>query len=160
MRVEPMTDAHASQVLAIYRSGIDEGDATFETLAPEWAEFSAARLPAHRLVATDQGRVLGWVAASAVSSRCVYAGVVEHSVYVDPEARGLGVGRTLLRALINSTERAGIWTIQSGVFPENAASLALHRSEGFREVGVRHRIGQHHGRWRDVVLIERRSTAI
>jgi L-amino acid N-acyltransferase YncA len=160
MHVEPMTGAHAAGVLAIYQAGIDEGDATFETVAPPWPEFSAARLPAHRFVAMDEGRILGWVAASAVSSRCVYAGVVEHSVYVDPASRGLGVGRALLRALISSTEGAGIWTIQSGVFPENSASLALHRSEGFREVGIRERLGQHHGRWRDVVLIERRSTAI
>ena len=160
MQIEPMTDAHASAVLAIYQAGIDEGDATFETEAPSWPVFTAARLPAHRFVATDHGRVLGWVAASAVSDRCVYAGVVEHSVYVDRAARGLGVGRDLLRALIASTERAGIWTIQSGIFPENAASLALHRSAGFREVGLRERIGQQHGRWRDVIFIERRSAAI
>ena len=160
MQIEPMTDAHASAVLAIYQAGIDEGDATFETEAPSWPDFTAARLPAHRFVATDHGRVLGWVAASAVSDRCVYAGVVEHSVYVDRAARGLGVGRDLLRALIASTERAGIWTIQSGVFPENAASLALHRSAGFRDVGLRERIGQQHGRWRDVIFIERRSAAI
>jgi L-amino acid N-acyltransferase YncA len=160
MQIEAMTDAHASAVLAIYQAGIEEGDATFEIEAPSWPEFSAARLPAHRYVATEQGRVLGWVAASAVSGRCVYAGVVEHSVYVDQAARGRGVGRDLLRALIASTEQAGIWTIQSGIFPENSASLALHRSAGFREVGTRERIGQQHGRWRDVVLIERRSAAI
>jgi L-amino acid N-acyltransferase YncA len=160
VQIEPMTDAHAAAVLAIYQAGIDEGDATFETGAPPWPEFTAARLPAHRFVATDLGRVLGWVAASAVSGRCVYAGVVEHSVYVDRAARGRGVGRDLLRVLIGSTERAGIWTIQSGIFPENAASLALHRSVGFREVGLRERIGQQHGRWRDVILIERRSAAI
>jgi L-amino acid N-acyltransferase YncA len=160
LRIEPMTDAHAGAVLAIYQAGIDEGDATFETQAPAWEAFTAARLPAHRYVATGTGRVLGWVAASAVSGRCVYAGVVEHSVYVDQAARGLGVGRSLLRALIGSTETAGIWTIQSSIFPENTASLALHRSAGFREVGRRERIGRHHGRWRDTILIERRSRAI
>jgi L-amino acid N-acyltransferase YncA len=160
VRIEPMTDAHAAAVLAIYQAGIDEGDATFETRAPAWEAFTAARLPAHRHVATDAGRVLGWVAASAASDRCVYAGVVEHSVYVDAAARGLGVGRDLLKALISSTEAAGIWTIQSGLFPENTASRALHRSAGFREVGRRERIGQHHGRWRDTILIERRSPAI
>ena len=106
------------------------------------------------------GEVMGWVAVSAVSSRCVYAGVVEHSVYVHPAARGQGVGRRLLDALIASTEAAGIWTIQSGIFPENAASAALHRAAGFRVVGTRERIGRHHGRWRDVVLIEWRSPAI
>jgi L-amino acid N-acyltransferase YncA len=160
MRIEPMSDAHASAVLAIYQAGIDDGNATFETLAPAWEAFAAARLPAHKYVAIDRDCVLGWVAASAVSDRCVYSGVVEHSVYVDPAARGLGVGRSLLQALISSTEQAGIWTIQSGIFPENTASRALHRSAGFREVGVRERIGQQHGRWRDVVLIERRSPAI
>ena len=160
MLVEPMTDAHAAAVLAIYQSGIDEGNATFETQLPAWEAFSAARLPGHRFVATERYRVVGWVAAAAVSRRRVYAGVVEHSVYVDPRARGRGVGRKLLDALIASTESAGIWTIQSGIFPENTASLRLHRSAGFRQIGVRERIAQHHGRWRDVVLIERRSPAI
>ena len=101
--------------------------------------------------------VVGWVAAVPVSERCVYAGVVEHSVYVHPDARGRGVGSALLRSLIASTEAAGIWTIQSGVFPENTASLALHERAGFRRVGTRERLGRHHGRWRDVVLLERRS---
>lgn len=160
MRIEPMTGAHAGAVLAIYQAGIDEGNATFETAAPAWEAFTAARLLAHRYIATNAGRVLGWVAASAVSGRGVYAGVVEHSVYVDPAARGLGVGRTLLAALISSTEAAGVWTIQSSLFPENTASRALHRSSGFREVGRRERIGQHHGRWRDTILIERRSPAL
>jgi L-amino acid N-acyltransferase YncA len=160
MLVEPMTDAHGRAVLAIYQAGIDEGDATFETQAPGWDDFTAARLRDHRYVATDAGRVLGWVGASPVSGRRVYAGVVEHSVYVDPAARGLGAGRALLRALVSSTEAAGIWTIQSSIFPENTASLALHRSAGFREVGRRERIGRHHGRWRDTILIERRSPAI
>jgi L-amino acid N-acyltransferase YncA len=160
MLIEPMADVHGRAVLAIYQAGIDEGDATFETRAPSWEDFTAARLRAHRYVATDDGRVLGWVAASPVSGRSVYAGVVEHSVYVDPAARGLGVGRGLLRALISSTEAAGIWTIQSSIFPENIASLALHRSAGFREVGRRERIGRHHGWWRDTILIERRSQAI
>jgi phosphinothricin acetyltransferase len=160
MRIEPMTDAHAGAVLAIYQAGIDEGDATFETRAPSWEAFTAAKLPAHSYVATDDGRVLGWLAASAVSDRPVYAGVIEHSVYVDPAARGRGIGMKLIQALITSTEAAGIWTIQSGIFPENTASLALHRSAGFREVGMRERIGQQHGRWRDVILLERRSARI
>ncbi len=155
-----MTDAHATAVLAIYQAGIDEGNATFETRAPAWPEFTAARLPGHRLVATAAGQVTGWVAASPVSGRCVYAGVVEHSVYVHPAARGKGTGRALLGALIACTEAAGIWTIQSGIFPENAVSLALHQAGRFRVVGIRERIGQHHGRWRDVVLIERRSPVV
>ncbi|HTA07047.1 MAG TPA: GNAT family N-acetyltransferase [Streptosporangiaceae bacterium] len=161
MQIEPMTDRHATPVLAIYQAGMDEGNATFETCAPGWDDFRAARLPGHRFVATDTvGTVLGWVAASAVSDRCVYAGVIEHSVYVRPDARGRGVGHQLLDTLIRSTETAGIWTIQSGIFPENTASLALHARAGFRTVGIRERIGCHHGRWRDVLLIERRSQAI
>jgi L-amino acid N-acyltransferase YncA len=156
-----MTPAHSSAVLAIYGAGIDEGNATFETTPPTWAEFDSSKLAGHRFVALDaSGTVLGWIAVAAVSDRCAYAGVVEHSVYVAPAARGLGVGRSLLEALIASTEAAGIWTIQSGIFAENAASVALHRATGFREVGRRERIGQHHGNWRDVLLVERRSPTI
>jgi phosphinothricin acetyltransferase len=160
VRMAPMTEDHAGPVLEIYRLGIATGDATFETEPPTWAAFTAGRLPEHRLVALDGDRVLGWAACSAVSDRCVYAGVVEHSVYVHPGARGRGVGRALLRALIDSTERAGVWTIQSGIFPENAASLALHRACGFRTVGIREKLGRHHGVWRDVVLLERRSPTV
>ncbi|WP_244180254.1 GNAT family N-acetyltransferase [Amycolatopsis pretoriensis] len=161
VRVVAMTDNHADQVLAIYQAGLDTGQASFETTAPAWEAWDAAHLPEHRLVALDPaGRVIGWAAASAVSSRCVYAGVVEHSVYVDPAAQGRGVGQALLAALIDSTEDAGIWTIQSGVFPENTASRELHRRAGFREIGVRERVGQHHGVWRDVVMIERRSSRV
>lgn len=158
--LEPMRPEHAERVLAIYRAGIDTGNATFETEPPTWEAFDRARLPEHRFVALDDGHVVGWVAASPVSDRCVYAGVVEHSVYVDPAARGRGIGRALLEALIASTEAAGVWTIQSGVFPENRASLALHRTLGFREVGVRERIGRRDGVWRDVVLLERRSPSV
>jgi len=139
--VRAMSDEAAATVLAIYEAGLDTG-------------------LAHRHVAVDTaGTVVGWVAASPVSTRPVYAGagVVEHSVYVHPDAKGRGIGRLLLETLIASTEAAGIWTIQSGVFPENAASLALHARVGFRVVGTRERIGQHHGRWREVVFIERRS---
>ncbi|WP_145797617.1 GNAT family N-acetyltransferase [Kitasatospora atroaurantiaca] len=156
-----MAAGHAEQVLAIYRAGIDEGNATFETAVPTWEAFDAARPAEHRFVAFDRDeRVLGWVAASRVSDRCAYAGVVEHSVYVHPDARGRGVARALLEALIDSTQAAGIWTIQSGIFPENTASLALHRRAGFRVVGTRERIGRHHGVWRDVVLVERRSPIV
>lgn len=162
VQIEPMTARHAGQVLAIYQAGIDEGDATFETAAPSWDEFDRSRLPGHRYVAVDpaSGTVLGWVAASPVSRRAVYEGVVEHSVYVHPAARGRRIGKLLLRALIASTETAGIWTIQSGIFPENAASVALHEACGFRVVGRRYRLGRHHRRWRDVLLLERRSSAI
>jgi phosphinothricin acetyltransferase len=156
-----MSAEHADAVVAIYRAGIDEGDATFETTAPSWRAFDAAKLPRHRFVALGEGgAVLGWVAVSRVSGRPVYAGVVEHSVYVAPAARGRGVAARLLSALVESTEAAGIWTIQAGIFPENTASLALHERVGFRVVGVRERVGRHHGRWRDVVLVERRSPAV
>lgn len=161
VELAPMTKEHAEAVLRIYRLGIEGGEATFETRPPTWEAFDAARRPEHRLVALDDSRsVVGWVAVSSVSSRPVYAGVVEHSVYVDPAASGRGVGRALLRALIASTEAAGIWTIQSAVFPSNVASLALHASEGFRVVGTRERIARQDGVWRDVVLIERRSPVV
>jgi phosphinothricin acetyltransferase len=161
IRIVPMDHTHAEAVLDIYRLGIDGGQATFETEPPAWDRFDATRLPGHRFVAVDDGdRVLGWVACTAVSQRDVYAGVVEHSVYVHPGARGMGLGKTLLRALIDSTETAGIWTIQSAVFPENTTSLAAHAAVGFRVVGTRERLGRQHGHWRDVVLIERRSSAL
>jgi L-amino acid N-acyltransferase YncA/precorrin-6B methylase 2 len=158
--IRPMRAADADGVLAVYQAGLDTGQASFETAVPAWEAFDAAKLPLHRHVAADAGtgRVLGWVAVSPVSGRCVYAGVVEHSVYVHPGHLGRGIGRALLSALIASSQDAGIWTVQSGVFPENTASLRLHERAGFRVVGVRERVGCHHGRWRDVVLIERRST--
>ncbi|MBQ0894834.1 N-acetyltransferase [Micromonospora sp. U56] len=159
--VRAMVASDADRVLAIYQAGLDAGNASFETTTPTWAAFDVAKLPEHRFVAVDgDDTLLGWIAVSPTSNRAVYAGVVEHSVYVDPAAQGRGVARLLLQTLIASTEAAGIWTIQSGVFPENTASLALHQRAGFRVIGVRERVGRHHGRWRDVVLLERRSPAI
>jgi L-amino acid N-acyltransferase YncA len=164
--IRAMRPGDARQVLAIYQAGLDGGHASFEHTAPDWPGFDAGRLPGHRFVAVDHDdpdTVLGWVAVSAVSARAVYAGVVEHSVYVDPTVRRRGVGRALLDALIASTEAAGVWTIQSGIFPENTASLALHHGAGFRTVGGRERVGRHlarGNRWRDVILIERRSPHI
>jgi len=158
-----MTAADAGAVLAIYQAGLDGGNASFETEAPGWAAFDRSRLPGHRHVATDGDLLLGWVAVAPTSSRPVYAGVVEHSVYVHPEAWGRGIGRALLDALITSTEAAGIWTIQSAIFPENTASAALHRAAGFRLIGVREKVGRHPAqanRWRDTVLIERRSPVV
>lgn len=141
IRIVAMDPEHAAEVLNNYRLGIDEGNATFET-APTWDHFNATKLPDHRHVAVDQDdTVLGWVAAVPVSDRCAYAGVVEHSVYVHPHARSRGIGTALLSALIASTEAAGIWTIQSGIFPENTSSLALHEKAGFRIIGTRERIG-------------------
>ncbi|MCX4385792.1 GNAT family N-acetyltransferase [Micromonospora peucetia] len=161
LAVRPMAADDAARVLAIYQAGLDGGHASFETSAPTWAAFDAAKLPAHRFVAVDgDDLVLGWIAVSPTSTRAVYAGVVEHSVYIDSAAHGRGAGRLLLDAVIASTEAAGIWTLQSGVFPENTASLTLHQRAGFRIIGTRERVGCHDGRWRDVVLLERRSPAI
>jgi L-amino acid N-acyltransferase YncA len=147
-------------VRAIYQAGIDSGDATFETAAPDWPAWDAAHLADHRLVAREDGRVLGWTALAPVSDRCAYAGVAEDSIYVAPEAQGRGVGRALLTAVVASAERGGIWTVQTGIFPENQPSVRLHVACGFRVVGVRERLGRLHGRWRDVLLLERRSPAI
>ena len=157
--IRPMRAADSGQVLAIYQAGLDTGQASFETAAPTWEAFDAGKLPLHRFVAADAatGRVLGWVAASPASGRRVYAGVVEHSVYVDPARHRAGIGAALLAALIGSSEAAGIWTIQSSVFPENTVSVRLHQKAGFRVIGTRERIACHHGRWRDTVLLERRS---
>ena len=127
---------------------------------PPWEEWDEAHLPRHRLVAERAGDVVGWAALSPVSGRCVYAGVAEDSVYVAGTARGRGVGRSLLAALVAGAEAAGIWTVQAGIFPENRASIALHQACGFRTVGVRERLGRLGGVWRDVVLLERRSPLV
>ena len=156
--LRPMRSADADQVLAIYQAGLDTGHASFETSAPTWEAFDRAKLRLHRHVAADVGgQVLGWVAASPVSERCVYSGVAEHSVYVRPGAHHRGIGAALLAALIASADSAGIWTLQTGILPENTASIRLHERAGFRVVGTRSRIGCHHGRWRDVTFLERRS---
>ena len=158
VEIRAMAPADWPAVEAIFVEGIATGDATFETAPPSWDEFDAGRLPGHRLVAVEDGRVVGWVALSPTSSRECYAGVVEHSVYVAEDARGRGIGRALMEALIESTEAAGVWTIETGIFPENAASLALHERIGFRIVGRRERIAQLDGVWRDTILLEHRST--
>jgi L-amino acid N-acyltransferase YncA len=145
-------------VKAIYLEGIATGHATFETEAPDWERWDAGHSPQCRLVARNGDGVLGWAALSPVSKRQVYAGVAEVSVYVASAARGLGVGGALMRALIDSSEKHGVWTLQAGIFPENQASLALHFRHGFREVGRRERIARHHGVWRDTVILERRSS--
>jgi phosphinothricin acetyltransferase len=149
-------------VRAIYEQGIAGWNATFETEAPDWEAWDRSQLDRHRLVAVEDGRVVGWVAVHAVSPRPCYSGVVEHSVYVDvdADAQGQGIGRALLERLIADTEQAGIWTIQTGIFPENEASLALHLKCGFRIVGTQERLGQLDGVWRNVVVVERRSKEI
>ena len=166
--VEKMHDGDWEAVRSVYREGIATGNATFETDVPEWEDWDKGHLHDCRFVARKEGRVIGWAALSSVSGRCVYAGVAEVSVYVAASARGRGVGKALLCALVEGSERQGIWTLQAGIFPENEASIALHKSCGFREVGCRERLGQMRPAaksaagdiWRDVVLMERRSHVV
>ncbi len=148
------------QVAAIYQAGIDTRTATFETVVPTWEKWDAAHRPDCRLVARNSDHVLGWVALSPYSARAVYAGVAEVGVYIAPATRGRGVGKALLNALIDASEQAGIWTLQAGIFAENAPSIALHKACGFREVGYRECIGQLYGVWHDVMLMERRSRIV
>jgi L-amino acid N-acyltransferase YncA len=158
--VRGLRPADWQAVAAIYLEGIETRNATFETALPSWEDWDRAHLEGHRVVAVLEAEVVGWAALSPVSERCVYAGVVEESVYVAASARGRGIGRELLTRLVESAESGGIWTIQAGIFPENEASLALHRACGFREVGTRERIGRLDGVWRDVVLLERRGETL
>jgi L-amino acid N-acyltransferase YncA len=144
----------------IYSEGIATGNATFETETPDWAKWDQAHRQDCRLVACDSQGILGWAALNPVSGRRVYSGVAEVSVYVASEARGRGVGRTLLQSLVEQSERCGIWTLQAGIFPENVPSIALHKSCGFREVGLRQKLGQQDDIWRDVLLLERRSSKV
>lgn len=147
-------------VRAIYQEGIETGNATLETAVPEWAEWDSSHQADCRLIACLDGEIAGWAALTPVSGRCVYTGVAEVSVYVAAEARGKGIGKALLQRLIECSEKAGIWTLQAGILPENEASIALHKACGFRVVGVRERLGQLNGVWRDVVLMERRSLVV
>lgn len=161
MEFGALTAEHWPAVRAIYEQGIATGKATFETQAPSWAAWDAGHLPHSRLVASQpNGTVLGWAALSPVSGRCVYAGVAEVSVYVDQAARGQGVGRQLLDALVTSSEQHGIWILQAGIFDDNHTSLSIHAEAGFRTVGYRERIGQLRGQWRNTVLLERRSRTV
>jgi phosphinothricin acetyltransferase len=155
--LRPMSADDWPEVARIYAAGIDTGNATFETEVPTWERWDSHHADDCRLVAETSRGLLGWAAISPVSSREVYRGVAEVSVYVDPESRGTGVGSALMRGLVAASEGAGYWTLYTAIFPENEASLALHTRHGFRVVGRRERIGQHHGRWRDTVLLERRS---
>ncbi|MGA7695709.1 MAG: N-acetyltransferase family protein [Candidatus Sulfotelmatobacter sp.] len=156
----PMQPENWPAVREIYREGIATGNATFESELPDWEKWDNNHRQDCRLIARKEEQVLGWAALSPVSGRRVYAGVAEVSVYVAVAARGTGVGKSLLQALIAESELHGLWTLQAGIFRENAASVALHKSCGFREVGVRQRIGKLGGTWRDVLLLERRSATI
>lgn len=158
--IEPLTANDWAGVRAVYLEGISTGDATFETEAPAWEAWDAGHLRGARLVARSGREVLGWAALSPVSNRCVYGGVAEVSVYVAAAARGRGGGRALLAALVAASEACGIWTLQAGIMPENAASVRLHLASGFREVGRRERLGKLNGVWRDVLLLERRSQKV
>ena len=160
LQVDELTAGDWPAVSAIYAHGIATRNATFETAVPSWGEWEREHMDDHRLVGRVDGEVVGWAALSRVSDRHCYRGVAEDSVYVRDGHHGQGVGRALLSALISRAEAAGVWTIQAGVFPENLASLKLHVACGFRVVGVRERIGQLDGAWRDVVLLERRSKEI
>jgi L-amino acid N-acyltransferase YncA len=155
--IEVMVDQDWPTVRTIYAEGIQTGNATFEKSPPDWVTWNAGHVAACRLVARSAGKVRGWAPLSPVSSRCVYAGVAEVSVYVAQQARGWGIGAKLLASLIEGSEREGIWTLQAGIFPENISSVELHKRLGFRVVGTREKLGSMDGRWRDVLLMERRS---
>ena len=158
--VEPMAPGDWEAVRRIFVEGVATGDATFESQAPEREAWERSHFAEPRLVARDRGSVLAWAALSPVSARAVYRGVAEVSVYVSAAARGRGVGTSLLAELVRRSEEAGLWTLQAGIFPENEASLALHRRCGFRVVGIRERMGQLAGSWRNVLLLERRSDRV
>ena len=158
--IEPMRPEHWPSVEDIYRQGIATKNATFEIDSPGWDAWDGKHHRHSRLVARDGQEILGWAALTSVSTRRVYEGVAEVSVYVAEAARGRGVGKALLQALIEQSEQNGIWTLQAGIFPENTASIALHKSLGFREVGRREKLGQLQGKWRDVILLERRSLRV
>ena len=158
--IRPMTAADAAAVLAIYAEGIATGNATLETAVPTWAAWDAAHHTEPRLVAVEGGQLAGWAALSPVSSRAVYRGVAEVSIYVAAAARGRGVGRALMAALVAASEAAGFWTLQASILAENAASQALHREAGFRVLGRRERIAQRDGAWRDTIILERRSPVV
>jgi L-amino acid N-acyltransferase YncA len=155
--IKAMTDADWKSVAQIYRQGIETGNATFEQEVPSWEVWNCNHLKSCRIVALSGNTIVGWAALSPVSSRCVYAGVAEVSVYVSTYYQGMKIGRQLLEKLIADSEKENLWTLQAGIFPENIASIRLHESLGFRLVGKREKIGMMNGRWRDTILLERRS---
>lgn len=158
--IAEMQEAHYPEVKEIYELGMATNNATLETKAPEWAEWDAKHMKSCRLVALQNGRVAGWAALTAVSGRCVYAGVAEDSVYIHPDFKGQGIGKQLLHKLVEASEKEGIWTLQAGILNENKASIKLHEQCGFRVLGVRERLGKLNGQWRDICLMERRSKVV
>jgi phosphinothricin acetyltransferase len=158
--IDKMKDEDWDEVASTYQESIATSNATFETETPDWEKWDKIYLRDCRLVARAEGKVIGWAALRPYSPRLVYSGVAEVGLYVAPSTRGIGVGKALLSAVIDESERIGIWTLQAGSFPENTASIALQKSCGFREVGYRERIGQMDGVWRDVILMERRSKVV
>lgn len=155
-----MTENDWPSVRAIYEEGIATGNATLEVSVPDWPKWDAEHVKECRLVFKENGTVQGWAALTPVSGRCVYAGVAEVSVYIGASFRGKGVGKKLLQALVEASEASGIWTLQAGILKENTASIELHQSCEFREVGVREKLGQLNSAWRDVVMMERRSKVV
>ncbi len=160
MDIRNLLPSDWDSVKSIYEKGIAAGNATFQTSAPSWEEWDSSHLGTCRIVAQEGGKVVGWAALTPVSSRCVYAGVAEVSVYVDPEQSGKGIGLALLVELVALSEEEGIWTLQAGIFPENIGSLRIHEKAGFRTLGIREKIGKQNGVWRDTALLERRSKNI
>lgn len=160
VQIRPMTADDWPGAAEVYREGILTGDATFNSEVPTWEAWDCGHIVSCRLVAVDGSGLLGWTALTPVSDRCVYGGVAELAVYVAARARGRGVGRALLDALVTASEAAGIWSLQSGIFPENVGSVRLHERAGFRLVGRRERLGQMGGQWRDVLMFERRSQVV
>ena len=160
IEIKPLEPLHWNEVRRIYEEGLHTDNATFQTSAPEWDEWDKTHLQTGRLIAIENEKIIGWAALTPVSGRCVYGGVAEISVYVSENARGKGVGKELLKSLIENSEANGFWTLQAGIFPENVASIKIHEATGFRIIGRREKIGQMNGHWRDTILLERRSQTV
>ena len=160
MKFQELTSKHWPQVKDIYEQGIATGNATFQSASPSWEEWDSSHVKTSRIVLIENDIVLGWAAITPVSGRCVYEGVGEVSVYVAANAQGRGLGKALLQELIKQSEAAGFWTLTAGIFPENQGSLKIHEKAGFKVLGIRERIGKMNGKWRDTVLLERRSSVV
>jgi phosphinothricin acetyltransferase len=158
--IRPFVKSDFPSVKGIYQQGIDSGEATFQEQAKDYDVWNESLLPSCRLVAESNRQIIGWAALSSTSNRCVYSGIAEVSVYVSSNSQGLGVGNSLLEALIKASEEEGIWTLQAGIFPENKASIHIHSKNGFKVLGIREKLGQMNGIWRDIVFMERRSKVV